>query len=729
MSVNRPVSNRVIPDLPARYYLDHFNEFIEVIESRYGHVLEPVHSQWIADFRRLSGDAQCLYLRMLNRRGQIFDSRKLRYQEISDIQRQMMILRHGQFVRHLQLQDFADWLNVITRQTLQALLEQQCSQGSFRRSWPKSALVDFALQKLCFHHHSIDAVTSDYVVQSRQQPVAYLLFLYFGRFEQDLSRFTLRDLGVVRASKFSKNHQARFAEKSTALNSWFYHQKKAQLGELGPDQFQVWADGIDLWPAVVDESTQLVRQKVIHQIGEKIEKYGEHGLAEIVYRKADGWPSSERLVRIVYAKGEKERAASMLEQMIDDPSCDDELLFSKDFYQRKFNKKRTSQITDILRNSKVIRLDECYRNSAEQGAVAYFRHQGAEAFHSENRIWKRLFGLVFWKLLFHNDQAAIYNEFERKPVDLETGEFYQRFKQAIEHTLDQLADTDKVLRHLLGTVTREYGNPNAIFIWHPDMLDEIRALLRAAPADAIASILRRMATDYAGNHSGFPDLLVIKDGVARFIEIKAEGDQLRRNQLKQIVALEQAGLGVEVNRVEWMVDPAQSYVVVDIETTGRRVAGDCITEIAAVKVVNNEIVDQWQSLLNPGRPIPPGITALTGISNEMVRDAPIFCDMADGFSAFCEGSVFVAHNVRFDYSFIGDAFRRLDRPFQMPLLCTCVEMRKWYPGNASYSLKNLCDTYEIELTSHHRAMCDALAATELLKMINSKRIDAGLGNE
>ena len=101
--------------------------------------------------------------------------------------------------------------------------------------------------------------------------------------------------------------------------------------------------------------------------------------------------------------------------------------------------------------------------------------------------------------------------------------------------------------------------------------------------------------------------------------------------------------------------------------------------------------------------------------------APLFENIADDFAAFLEGSIFVAHNVGFDYGFISMEYKRLGRQFRMPKMCTVSSMRKMYPGHKSYSLKNLCREYHIDLTSHHRALCDAKAAAELLFLVNEKR--------
>ena len=132
---------------------------------------------------------------------------------------------------------------------------------------------------------------------------------------------------------------------------------------------------------------------------------------------------------------------------------------------------------------------------------------------------------------------------------------------------------------------------------------------------------------------------------------------------------------------------------------------------------------EWQSLLNPQRSIPAKIVQLTGITNDMVRGAPLFAEVATSFMEFMEDGIFVAHNVNFDHGFIAREYERLERRFRFPKLCTCAGMRRRFPGHRSYSLGNLCETYGIELEDHHRALCDARAATHLLNLLNRRRED------
>ena len=176
--------------------------------------------------------------------------------------------------------------------------------------------------------------------------------------------------------------------------------------------------------------------------------------------------------------------------------------------------------------------------------------------------------------------------------------------------------------------------------------------------------------------------------------------------------------------MRWVLDPQQAYVVVDVETTGGRGENHRVTEIGAVKVRNGKIIDRFQTLLNPQRSIPPSIIRLTGISPAMVEGAPYFIDIADQFEAFMQDAIFVAHNVEFDYGFIASEFARIGRQFRHPKLCTCASMRKLYPGRRSYSLASLCRGFDIPLQQHHRALCDAEAAAELLLLVNERRQQA-----
>lgn len=162
------------------------------------------------------------------------------------------------------------------------------------------------------------------------------------------------------------------------------------------------------------------------------------------------------------------------------------------------------------------------------------------------------------------------------------------------------------------------------------------------------------------------------------------------------------------------------YAVVDIETTGGSARHERITEVAVYIHDGTAIVEEYSTLINPERNIPYFITSLTGITNEMVEDAPKFFEVARKIVELTEGNIFVAHNARFDYSFIRQEFGMLGYNFKRPLLDTVSLSRKLLPGHRSYSLGNLCKDLGIEIHGRHRASGDAMATVRLLELLLEK---------
>lgn len=160
------------------------------------------------------------------------------------------------------------------------------------------------------------------------------------------------------------------------------------------------------------------------------------------------------------------------------------------------------------------------------------------------------------------------------------------------------------------------------------------------------------------------------------------------------------------------------FAVIDIETTGGSIAqGSRITEIACILFNGEKITEVFSTLVNPECNIPPFITRLTGISNEMVANAPRFFEIAEKLVKITDGKIFVGHNVQFDYGHIKHEFKSLGYKYERDTFCTCRISRKLLPGYSSYSLGNLSRLLNIELTNHHRATDDAIATTEILRRL------------
>lgn len=747
--------------LPPDYYLQHFAEFLARIEAQYAGLLGPVEQQFIGEFRALSPDAQRLWLRMLSRKGSVFALADLQYSEISDQPAAAaLLLESGFAARPEQDADLADWLVKANKQQLSELLQVGLQQGLLAQL-PKKSADKATLQQAVTDADLLQpqwlAESGDWLALRQTEPLQYLLFLFFGRIETDLSAFTLRDLGVVATGGLRTVPQqstaaeqasgsgeplylARFLDVATAQAAYAYARLKAQLREALPrknslltlDQLQQWQQEAALWPEPLDDRTVLVREKLCEALGRQAERLNAPELAIDWYLAGGGYPASERLMRLYHKLGWRDELDALLTQMQTEPCCDEEYYLAQDFSRRVLKQSRVTDTTHLLQQAAVLALDELWANAPEQGALQYYRQQGYQAEHLENNLWLALFGLLLWPQLFEAADSSIHNEFERRPRDLTTPAFYQRHGVAIETQLALLDDKAAACRYLLAQSTRHYGKQNAIFSWYPELTQPLLALVQAAPPGALAALLRKMALDFRRHSSGYPDLMLWRDNRSesgsdgqaqelQFIEIKAPGDSVRRNQLSRLHSLRELGFDVRLERIKWVLDPARVYAVIDVETTGGTAGNDRVTEIGLVKLQYGREITRYSTLINPQRRIPAFISKLTGISDAMVATAPVFADIAAELWQQLQGCIFVAHNVRFDYGFIRAEFARCGYQLQLPQLCTVVESRRYFPGLASYSLGNLAVHFGIELKQHHRALADAAAAAELLLLINERR--------
>lgn len=146
---------------------------------------------------------------------------------------------------------------------------------------------------------------------------------------------------------------------------------------------------------------------------------------------------------------------------------------------------------------------------------------------------------------------------------------------------------------------------------------------------------------------------------------------------------------------------------VDLETTGANQSNDRITEIGIITVDCDGGVDRWSSFVNPGMPIPAFIQQLTGIDDDMVADAPSFSVLADELRQRLSDGLFIAHNARFDYGFLSQAFLRNDHALQSDMLCTVKLSRALFPEEKKHNLDTLIMRHALVPQARHRALADA----------------------
>lgn len=162
------------------------------------------------------------------------------------------------------------------------------------------------------------------------------------------------------------------------------------------------------------------------------------------------------------------------------------------------------------------------------------------------------------------------------------------------------------------------------------------------------------------------------------------------------------------------------FAVVDIETTGSTPQSAGITEIAIVIHNGVEVTGKYVTLINPRQKIPPFIVNMTGISDAMVANAPLFEEVAPQIFNLLNGRIFVAHNVSFDYSFVHYLLWKCGFQWSAPKLCTIKLSRRVFPGLEKYGLGSLTRDLGIRIEGRHRAWGDAAATAQVLTMAIEK---------
>jgi DNA polymerase-3 subunit epsilon len=278
--------------------------------------------------QHLSKDAQCLLIRMVNRRGTIFNRSLFKYAEISNLERAADdLLACGQ-ARFLRDEDYSAFVACLPKDVLISGAKA-AGRTDLRVSWPKAKLVDYFLAQVPFEVAAEHCGASKFITLDAIGPLEFLLYLYFGKTENDLKNFALRDLGIMRTNK-ATSFKARFTDGDEARACFHYSRL---LDRLEVKSLGIYQDAVtDIFggPDCPSDYAADLRSRAAWQAGQFFEKRGETDFAKQLYRAGSSPECNERLVRLLYGAGNKEEAEDLLRRMIDDPASDGEFVFATD---------------------------------------------------------------------------------------------------------------------------------------------------------------------------------------------------------------------------------------------------------------------------------------------------------------------------------------------------------------------------------------------------------------
>lgn len=537
--------DELTPD--PRYYLHHFIKILDGVGQLYPWTRhEEGIGNFVRRFAKLPEEAQCLYIRLMNRRPLLFRRDKLRYAEIGELDAPIQALLAAGLIQQPVTIDDEDTLAQLLPLFTKAELIAACPPKTLPRSagkteWMATVLTTPALAAAVLPTF----LASGIIERLNWLETDKLHYLYFGNLRENASEFVIQELGHVRIEGNDAPLTPRFQTAAEADDGFLAECMNRELWiHLENGDIDEAEAAVQYWfsaPRQLTAATRVRSDKLALRMAAALEKakFPERALA--LYQHTEAPPSRERQARILLKLGDEEAAWSVISHLKQSPNVE-EAAFARDM-ENRHQRQTKKAVTQSLAAAAELRLPRMGEKRIEDVACQYFASKGYEAWHTENEFWRSLFGLVTWELIA---AAPRHHEHERSPDALFRPGFFE--PAAFEAALEILDRPDALLQR----ARDKRGTMNALVFWHSDLEPQLAAVFDQTQSSSLKAILRIMVNDLRRNRRGFPDLLIHRDGQCRWIEIKGPNDSLSNQQLFWLEQLQAQGLEAEVIKVSWV---------------------------------------------------------------------------------------------------------------------------------------------------------------------------------
>lgn len=530
--------------LPEGYYLDNFQKLLLFVHEQYQDLLTPQEQSFYLDFQALSPQEQCLYVRLISRKGPYFRSDKLHYPEIPNVHETLQGLAQAGFVS-LNPKANPSWLlNLLVRQELLQLPVQT----PLERTLKKQALVEHFLTHEPLENW-LEAVEAWFAWAEplRLEELCVYRLCFFGNLHQDLTEFVLLDLGMIRYEAYSIHPKDRYFQNRLLLDQTFQLLQMRFLMEAfltcGDAQTLV-AFGQILPKPLADPTFTRRHGHMVNALARQLERLGALEEALALYEQTAIPPSRERQARILAKQNKPQEALKICNRLLNEPFTEEEREFAESFGHRLKKKlghavalpkpfhiqEETLHLPNPALAQDISGKPLRPKDSVELQAAAHFRAQGHGAFYGENQLWNGLFGLAFWDILFMPLRGAFFNSYQRGPHGLFSHDFRLQRQAAIEARLRRIEEEEAWPSEIVATFHKKQGTSNYFVHWPFWNEALLHLCLERIPRRHLACVFDRLSHDLQNNRSGFPDLIVFCETGYELVEIKAPGDRLQKNQ-------------------------------------------------------------------------------------------------------------------------------------------------------------------------------------------------------
>ncbi len=535
MSKNDPII------LPEKYYLDYFNYVLEFVERQYDHVLDQPEHLFYQSFRQLSEQAQCLYLRFSNRRGDFFRINKISYAEIPDIHDAKEELMHQGFIQINESED-PQQFRLFTKSELISLFD------FLNPSQKKEDILNELTETDISAVHEQEEIAQ----VLKNEEVEFIKLLFFGHRGGRMTDFVIRDVGNVKIEELDEaNFSPWFQSREEALSVMHISQLRRMIYEIQEANLPL-EDYLEEMPWKTWLSyprSAKSAEKLLLKIAYYFEQIQRPEEALNYYSHTDKHPARERKVRLFEKLDRKNDAVDLARKMLEEASNASELTFATDFLNRK-GVRIDRSMTRRLKSAPSITISTP-EGRVEDAVLNHFKANGWEGIHAENFLWRGLFGLVFWEIIFDTNHGSFHHPLQRQPSDLNDSVFFEARQSLLEEQLKRLRSRKQMTEYVSKIHDVKFGIANRFVTWHEALLPSLITMIEKLPLKGLKAVLIEMSKNMKENSAGFPDLFIWSKDDYQFYEVKSPNDHLSAQQLFWLDFLSSAKINVEVLRINY----------------------------------------------------------------------------------------------------------------------------------------------------------------------------------
>lgn len=547
--------------LPEGYYEENFAVVLKTVRERYGDLLHEDELAFAKGWTERTRPARRLYVRLISRKGPVLRRDRLRYDEIPRLDDALAELAAAGYADAAEDVPAAELLPLALKDELleiaaellddDARPSRTARKDDFLLALAEGAEDDVLRRALLDRFAIVRPLQLEHVLTYR--------LLFFGNLGQDLTEFVLRDLGVVRFESYELTRELRLFPTREAIDDALALRRYRDAvylllvdGELAAPR--------DVALAVLERggwhpTSRRILDSLLGHVARELERAGDYEAALQLYEEAVAPPARERRARVLAHLGRTDESLALCAEIRDTPRDETEVAFAPGFAERLRRKlgedvPRRKRRTRPTAEMEVEKRDDA---TVETLALEALADGGCPGFFAENWLWRSIFGLAFWDVVFAPVPGAFQHPFQYGPLDLSTPEFRAARAALVEERLAELKTLAEPGPRLLGVYDEKYGTGNRLVAWGEELRDAIELALSRLHGEHVAAVSDRLSRDLKRYRRGLPDLFVLRDAEPGFelIEVKGPGDQLRPEQKAWIDYLNENGLPASILRVSF----------------------------------------------------------------------------------------------------------------------------------------------------------------------------------